>query len=93
MAKPFFLSPALAAAAVLLASPTAADVRWVRVRSPHFEVLSDAGEAPAREAARRLERLRIVLLKLFPNREDARRLITVLVLQERSRFLRLQILV
>lgn len=89
MAKPFFLSLALAAAAVLLASPTAADVRWVRVRSPHFEVLSDAGEAPAREAARRLERLRIVFLKLFPNREDARRLITVLVLQERSRFLRL----
>ena len=59
---------------------------WVRVRSPHFEVLSDAGEAPAREAARRLERLRVVLRRLFPAGEDVARPITVLLIEDQARF-------
>ena len=77
------------AAAVFLPPPGGTEERWVRVRSAHFEVLSNAGEAPAREAARRLERLRNVLLKLFPNRDDASRPITVLVLGDRWTFERL----
>lgn len=68
------------------APKVAAEDTWVRVRSPHFEVLSDAGEAPAREAARRLERVRTVLLELFPDPDDARRPITVLVVQDPNRF-------
>jgi tetratricopeptide (TPR) repeat protein len=39
---------------------------WTLVRSPHFEVASDAGPAVAAEAARRLERLRDVLGRLLP---------------------------
>ena len=70
----------------LLPWPTAASDGWVRVRSPHFEVLSDAGEAPGREATRRLERLRGVLLTLFPGREPIDRPITLLVLENRARF-------
>ena len=77
---------ALLGAAALLSPPAAPDDGWVRVRSPHFEVLSDAGEAPAREAARRLEEVREVLLRLFPAREDALRPITLLVLESRDRF-------
>lgn len=77
--------PLLGVVAVLSGSTGAAD-GWVRVRSPRFEVLSDAGEAPAREAARRLERLRGVLLQLFPPREGVERPITLLVLGSRTRF-------
>jgi tetratricopeptide (TPR) repeat protein len=84
---PLALRAALAAAAVTV--PAAADEEWVRVRSPHFEVLSDAGEAPAREVARRLERLREVFLELFPARETAERPITLLILEDRRRFARL----
>jgi tetratricopeptide (TPR) repeat protein len=76
---------AMAVGAPLAASP-AGDLAWVRVRSPHFEVLSDAGPAPAREAALRLERLRVVLLQLFPASEGVRRPITLLVLESRARF-------
>lgn len=56
---------AILAGAVGAASAPTAE-RWVRVRSPHAEVLSDAGEEPARAAARRLERLREVLPLLLP---------------------------
>jgi tetratricopeptide (TPR) repeat protein len=76
---------AVLAAAVFTTAAAAGD-EWVRVRSPHFEVLSDAGEAPAREAAQRLERLRDVYLQLFPAREAAERPITLLILEDRSRF-------
>jgi len=38
---------------------------WTRVRGPRLEVLSDGGEAPAREAALRLERLQSVLERLL----------------------------
>ena len=78
--------PALLGVVAVLSSSAAAGDSWVRVRSPHFEVLSDAGEAPAREAARRLERLRGVLLQLFPAREGVERPITLLVLENRARF-------
>jgi tetratricopeptide (TPR) repeat protein len=74
----------LAVAAATLASPAAGE-GWVRVRSPHFEVLSDAGEAPAREAARRLEGLRLVLLELFPS-PDPERPITLLIIEDARRF-------
>jgi thioredoxin-like negative regulator of GroEL len=43
--------------------------RWIRVRSPHAEFLSDAGEASARASARRLERLLEVLEILLPAAE------------------------
>jgi tetratricopeptide (TPR) repeat protein len=75
-----------ALAATVLGSPATAGDTWVRVRSPHFEVLSDAGEAPAREAARRFERLRVVLLRLFPVREDVARPITFLLIESGARF-------
>jgi tetratricopeptide (TPR) repeat protein len=56
---------AILAGAVGAASAPTAE-RWVRVRSPHAEVLSDAGEESARGAARRLERLHEVLPLLLP---------------------------
>ena len=76
-------------AAALLAAPATPDDAWVRVRSPHFEVLSEAGEAPAREAARRLESLRGALLQLFPLAGGVERPITLIVFGETNRFSRL----
>jgi tetratricopeptide (TPR) repeat protein len=54
-------------------APARADDGWVRVRSAHFEVLSDAAPERARAAAVRLERFRRVLTDVFksiPGGED-----------------------
>jgi tetratricopeptide (TPR) repeat protein len=65
----------------------AAADRWTVVRSPHFEVATDAGPALAGDAARRLERLRAVLGRLLPAPEDADGLvIRVLLLRDRTAF-------
>ena len=84
MPLPVSLALVGVAAGTFLAAP-AGDV-WARVRSPHLEVLSDAGPAPAREAAFRLEQLRVVLLRLFPASGEVRRPITLLVLESQARF-------
>lgn len=39
---------------------------WVRVSSPHFDVISNAPAAQARDVARRFERVRAVFVKAFP---------------------------
>jgi Flp pilus assembly protein TadD len=46
-------------AAALLSRATAAD-QWVEVRSPHFSVVTDAGERRGREVALRFEQMRAV---------------------------------
>jgi tetratricopeptide (TPR) repeat protein len=76
------------AACWLLPFPAGATT-WVRARSAHFEVLSDAGEAPARQTAERLERLRQALVELLPPRLDAERPITLLLLADEGLFARL----
>ncbi len=53
--------------AVLSGSAVAAPPQWVEVRSPHFTVVSDAGEKQARHVLDQLERMRWVFQKLFPN--------------------------
>jgi hypothetical protein len=53
--------------AVLSGSAIAAPPQWVEVRSPHFTVISDAGEKQARHVLDQLERMRWVFQKLFPN--------------------------
>jgi len=60
------LLAALLVAAVGAARALPAAEPWIRVRSPHLELLSDAGEGKAREAARRLERFHRVLQRLLP---------------------------
>jgi tetratricopeptide (TPR) repeat protein len=65
----------------------AAAERWTVVRSPHFEVATDAGPALAVDAARRLERLRDVLGRLLPPPEDADgSVIRVLLPRDRAAF-------
>ena len=59
---------------------------WSRARTAHFEVLSDAGEPLAGRAARRLERLRGVLLALLPPRTGSERRLVVLLLSNGSTF-------
>jgi tetratricopeptide (TPR) repeat protein len=58
------LATALAASLVPGASPAAAE--WVRVRTPHFDLLSDGGAAAARPAAAALARFHRVLEGLLP---------------------------
>jgi tetratricopeptide (TPR) repeat protein len=62
----------LAGAAVLLAivATPAPAADWVRVRSPHFEVLSDAGMDRARAVGVRLEQFRRVALEVIGRTED-----------------------
>jgi hypothetical protein len=57
---------------------------WVRVRSPHFEVLSDAGEPLARGAAARLELLRSALPQLLPAAVDDEPSVRVLLFRLRA---------
>ncbi len=52
-------------------SASSADEPRTLVRSPHFEVASDAGPVVAEDAARRLERLRDVLDRLLPSPQNA----------------------
>jgi hypothetical protein len=40
--------------------------RWVEVRSPHFTVSSNAGEADARRIANQIEEIRAAFLQTFP---------------------------
>jgi tetratricopeptide (TPR) repeat protein len=56
---------------VLAGRASSAAEPWTLVRSPHFEVASDAGAPAAADAARRLERLRDVLGRLLPAPEEA----------------------
>src|SRR5262249_22610223 len=87
-------SAALALAAALAAgppdaSPGGASADYTRVRSPHFEVLTDAGAPLARHAAERLEALRAAFADLFPPRLPGERRIVPILLANRSRFDRL----
>jgi tetratricopeptide (TPR) repeat protein len=59
---------------------------WSRVRTAHFEVLTDAGPSLAGNVARRLEALRLALRELFPPREPRERLVVVMALASRKRF-------
>jgi Tfp pilus assembly protein PilF len=81
------LLAALLVAAVGAARALPAAEPWIRVRSPHLEVLSDAGEEKAREAARRLERLHRVLQRLLPpTREGEEEPVCALVFRDRLAF-------
>jgi hypothetical protein len=69
-----FAVPVLAFALGVVAAPTDAAPGWVRVRTAHFDVLSDAPEADARALAARLERFRggaLALLAAAPLEEES----------------------
>jgi tetratricopeptide (TPR) repeat protein len=70
-------------AAVLLAKPVRADT-WLEVKSPHFTLVSDAGEAEARRAAGELERFRSLVEKLSGIRVDRERPTTVLAVRNEA---------
>jgi len=45
----------------------AGEATWVEVRSPHFSVITDAGERRGREVATRFEQMRAVFGRLMTN--------------------------
>lgn len=57
---------AVAAAALSPTADAASDRPWVEVTSPHFVVVSDAGEGTARKVGWQFEQVRAVLQKLWP---------------------------
>lgn len=61
------LALAVAAAAAHPSLGAAEDARWVEARSPHFTIVSDAGERQAREVAREFERLRALVRQAIPD--------------------------
>lgn len=52
-------------------APVPAEDAWVRVRSPHFQVLSDAAPERARTVAVRLEQFRLVLTGILGRTPEA----------------------
>jgi len=57
---------ALAAACLPFIPAVAADDRWVEVTSPHFAVISNAGEKRARSVAWQFEQVQAVLRRIWP---------------------------
>lgn len=55
-----------AAAAWIVTAPVAAAPSWIEVRSPHFTVVSDAGEGAARNLAWQFEQIRGALADVWP---------------------------
>jgi tetratricopeptide (TPR) repeat protein len=59
--------PVLAALALLLsASPVTADDTWVEITTPHFTVVSNAGEKRARNMGWQFEQMQGVLTRIWP---------------------------
>src|SRR6185437_12548336 len=59
------LSLLLASVSVLFRPAVARDATWVEVKSPHFSVITDAGEKRGREVAIRFEQMRAVFANLM----------------------------
>ncbi len=55
----------LACVLILLTVPAAAAPQWVQVRSPHFRVITDAGDDRGREVALRFEQMRGIFGSIF----------------------------
>jgi len=55
-----------AVASFLFLADPARGATWVEVKSPHFTVLSDAGERRAREVAWQFEQIRGAIVRLWP---------------------------
>jgi tetratricopeptide (TPR) repeat protein len=69
----------------------AAGPQWTEVRSPHFVVLTDAGEKQGRHTAAQLERMRAMFKLLLPHGSgDASLPITVFALRNRAGFTALE---
>lgn len=45
--------------------PAAEAPRWLEVRSPHFSLITDAGEKQGREVALRFEQMRAIVGAMF----------------------------
>ena len=76
--------------ALLLCSPAFADdpnAPWTRVTSPHFTVVTNAGEKQGRRVASQFERMRSVFHVLMPNvSDDVGAPIVVLALKDKKSF-------
>jgi TPR repeat protein len=76
------VAPSLARAlsiGLLVSRADAGDGDWIEVRSPHFTVVSDAGDSRARRVAQRFEQIRAVFEALAPGtRLDPPRPIVIL---------------
>jgi tetratricopeptide (TPR) repeat protein len=82
--RPFVL---LFLAAVLVVTAHAKTESWVRLRSPHFVVLSNSGEKQARRIAGQFERMRAVFHRLFPQANvDGASPIIVIALNDKKDF-------
>src|SRR5271169_3443434 len=60
-----FLRPLLVFVLFLTAPPKSAASEWIRIRSPHFEIVGDVSEKRGREIALRFEQMRNVFEKLL----------------------------
>lgn len=72
--------------ALLALEPAAAKQAWLRISSPHFEVLTDAGEKTGREVIQRFEEIRRVFLEAGGDRKPLLLPVRVFVFATESGF-------
>jgi len=73
--------------AVFVVNAGAKTDSWLQVRTPHFVVLSNAGEKQALHVADQFERMRAVFHKRFPRAQvDAASPIIVIALKDKKDF-------
>ncbi len=62
----FFIASLFFCLALTFSLRSATHTKWIEVRSPHFTVVSDAGEKQARQTADQFEQIREVFQNAFP---------------------------
>src|SRR5256885_11904098 len=68
----------------LVSSAAAQPDTWLEVRTPHFMIVSNSSEREARRVSRQFERMRPVLVRVFPEaRLDSAARITVFAVQDK----------
>lgn len=68
---------------LLIGVPASAADTWIEIRSPHFTVISNAGEKRAREVARELEQIRQVFRAALPSaKQDPALPVTVFAVRD-----------
>ena len=78
--------PGLVLAAAIAGPALAAERPWIEVQSPHFTVVSNAGEGAAQEIAWQFEHVQAVFQTLWPwaHREDGRPFVVIVARDEET---------
>ncbi|HXR96975.1 MAG TPA: hypothetical protein VN709_03945 [Terriglobales bacterium] len=77
----------LIAPALALPRPVPKPAAWVRIESPHFEVLTDGDEDQGRDVAAQLERMRAMFMEMLPGIKDPALPVQILAVKNKREFM------